>query len=516
MKAGRGSGWLSLLLGVSLGLPTDRLGAQPDPPPFEAFLAEARRATAEMAVDFGWTGPVVLREQAGIEADGADGEGVDADANGISLNPEGIRSLVGDIDPYLRDAIRLIVAHEVWHFVELQHGHLAPGAADTEARRTYECRADLMAGRYVTLHPAMPPIAITSVDYSEAGMVARRLWRNDSPDHPTAAQRVTATHFGALSVMRDWPETTPDQRSDMDRLTGYRESESLDDWSRRACEMITHAGQEALASITAQDAVIEPHGDRSSFDIAFSNMSARHIEISTTIVAHLTRRSPADPTQRSFSSLYFPQRFVVAPCEKFHVTGTWPGVLPPFDAYLIYRPSDDDSLIAARFVPGGPARIRAFGTGLSAQEAAIGSVLQRLATDAPYSFAHHRSGGTTSYGQDRTFRATIAIPGPGDAITSIIVRSSGAASVSKSMSLPASMEETLQRFAQLRTMLHDIWPGVAISDSTRPPNQSPWFSMNVTRYAQIQMSILAAPDGSADRYIVFLTMEANPLGLFCD
>lgn len=464
-----------------------------------------------MAAAFDWSDAVPEVESRGL----------DTTTEGISLNLALIRSLVEGLESYeLEESVRLLVAHEVWHFVALRRGNATPGSAGSEQRRLYECEADLMAGRYLTLarvrrlgvNVGLP----VDFRYTDAERIAAALWRvnrRDGPaetslDYPKPQQRAMAAQFGALTVVRDRPGLTAEQRQAIDGSLGFESGISLADWSRKACERLTHFGGEALMAIGAGQEELTARDGGVEFRIPFINASRQPIEVSMTVLANYWPRGPDGSTIAGASrQLEIPQHFTIPPGETHYVTGMLAGIPGRENLFLSYRPDQDHVPFTARFA-GAPVRppVATLGSGLSPEDQSFGLAIQRLAVDARYNFARHKVGGASRYSSGGlSYQSAVNVPGTaaGES-TRIDIQNDGAASVNVLVYSGDSREAAMAAYAAMRSRFARIWPSEPVRDV-----DATHFTTFVTRFARVECRVSESPA----YFSVWLRMTPNVTGV---
>lgn len=468
-----------------------------------------------MAAAYGWTDIVPEVE----------GEGLETSPDGISLNVGKISELVLRLERYhMADSVRMLVAHEVAHFVALRRGGATPGADGSEDRRVYECQADLMAGRYLTLarQQRLGPIARLPVDlrYSDAEQIARTLWRADereapdtsSHDYPRPRQRAMAAHFGALTAVRDQAEVTAEQRQTIDQSLSFESDISLHDWSRKACERLTHFGGGALRAIGASAEELTPRDGGMEFRIPFINTSRQPIEVSMTVSANYWPRGAdgnlIDGASRQFE---LPQRFTIEPGETKYVTGMLAGIPGREHLLVRFRPDDDEVPFTARFAgPPVRSRVARLGSGLSAEDLSFALAIQRLANDALDNFSHHKAGGASRYSTGTlSYQSSVNIPGTGTRErTRIDMQNDGATSVHVQLYRGESREQAMAALSAMRDRFGRIWPSAPVREGASI-GAAVGFTAFVTRFARVECELREY----SSFFSVSLTMTPNVTGV---
>lgn len=453
------------------------------------YMTSATSEIPAIARTFGWTEPVEWNESGAL----------DTNAERVSLNRTEIRTLIERLGYHQQDAVRMIVSHEVWHYIEYRQGTAGlPGAGPTE-RRLGECRADVMAARYLASVEHGPwSYGLLQTPQRE---IASELWTTESADHPTPKQRALAAHVGALSVYRDKSSVSATERADIDQLLGIEAGKSPAEWARRICGMIVHAQDAAIGSILISEPIAATRDGKTTFRVSYANRSSRKIEITTTIWAQRYEGTPAQ--------WIFPLKIVVEPGAVEWIDRELPGagtIVP--DGPVIYfnaRTDDLNSLIAARFLPGLPSRSPwAPAPSLSIEDTALALGLQALANGALNGFADFRGSGVRRQqgSAQLYFPATILIPGSDH--TTIKLDQFGSARVDTYLKADRSAVAARAVFASTRSALLRIWPNSLWKDET--PDR---FTMSISRYCNAELSLL----GEGESSFAVLTLQPYVLGL---
>jgi len=445
------------------------------------FLDRATGEIEAIGEAFGWTGPIEWSE----------GGALDANAERISLNPAEIRELLLRVSPTgQEDAVRMIVAHEVWHYVEFQRGMTAPPGAGE--RRLGECRADVMAARYLASTEEGP--WGYGLYGSKPADIAAELWRTASADHPTPDQRQFASHLGALSGKQDFT----DERETIDQLLGRLPDEDAAQWSARICQLILHSQDAAMASVIVSDPAVRTTGGKSAFEVRYTNRSSRKIEVTARIWA----RRHEDGKTRNW---IFPLKVPIEPGATVPVERELGDLLDGEDrpVYLNTRLDDDQALIAARFLPGVSVGGRwAIASGLSPEDTAFALAVQALANGALNNFADFRGTGVTLLaGSSLLFPSTIAIPGSSQTTISLSRDGRATTSAHFATGTPELVDGTQ---VELRERFRRIWPNARWQDAAGGA-----VVVGISRYCNARLSIV----GRDEFAFVSLTLEPDVFGL---
>jgi hypothetical protein len=463
-------------------------------PPEEMLRHLIRTATAEMpamAALFDWDGQVEWQE----------GGALDTNVTRVSLDPQEIGRLIAAVESHdQQNAVRMIVAHEVWHFVEFRRGSVPAVVADGDERRIQECRADMMAARYIA--SADRDAANATLEAGPPQSIARQLWRAATPDHPTPAQRARAAQFGSLLILRERQDLQEDVQSAVDLRLGLREGELLPAWSRRVCEQIVQAQRAAVNRVLISYPERFQRDGKSFFRLSYTNSSPRNLVVFPTILATARETAGASPEHSLYHSWTFPEQLRLRPGLPVTVERELTGLRSP-DTYVIFNARDDDALISARFGSGlGDQAAWMIAEDLPPGDIEMALAIQALANDAANGFSQFRGGGATLVGSNLSVNSTLSIPGAN--YTWITADDSGRAQVNATMYSGKSSGEAAAALADLVARLRRIWPAAKYSQENGSTH-----SIRVSRYAEVTVSLSSTALG----FTVFLSVEPRLLGL---
>lgn len=456
------------------------------------YITSATKEIPDMARMFGWTEPVALSE----------GDALDTNAERISLNQAEIRKLVAGTGYQQQDAVRMIIAHEVWHYVEYKRGLVgAPGGGAAE-RRLGECRADVMAARYMASKDDNS--STYGFDFSPQRSIAGSLWRTKSKDHPTPDQRELAAHLGALSIANSKSDVA--DRADIDLLVGMETGDDPVSWSQRICNLVVHAQEAAMGSIVITRPDSSTENGKTKFRLSYSNLSPRRIEVSTTIIVQQSDTLDGMDRRKRW---IFPLITVVEPGATEWVERALAGAQPISNehvwTYFDAQTDDRHALIAARFLPGLPTKSPwMLASGLSNDDAAFALALRSLANAARTGFADFRGIGVARYdgSPQLIFPSTLGIPGSRS--TNIILQNDGAARTDAFFKDGGSPEAVQAMFTRVRSQILRIWP-----NSPRKDVAPDRFTTSISRYCNLELQII----GDEAYAFVSLSLRPNMLGL---
>ncbi|NBW06649.1 MAG: hypothetical protein EBR82_01315 [Caulobacteraceae bacterium] len=476
--------------------------AQDYPNPTEAeiraAIGEARGQIADMAAFYGWTGVVEITTGGGLETT----------RSGVSLNDDRIIEMVGGLKAFqVHDAVGLLVAHEVWHYVELQRDDISLPIPDQDRRRLYECHADLMAGRYLAKDESAAGYA-GGFGHPFAYYTATNLWRRDivgSPDYPTADQRALAVRFGALGAIVDHaialgtPESVAAVSTEIDKRSG----ESLDVWRERTCQGVTRFRSVVAASVDVTARPGRRLGADVVFDLEYQNRSDRPATVTVLLRATPSYLS-AQALGREGAVWVFPRTFRIAAQSVTPLSVTindWPG--PADEVYLDYRKDDGTSLFQGDLIKEPTDRSQfALATGLSPEDLALGLAIQRLANDAPNAFGLHRGRGSSIVSDSLVVPSTVPVPGASR--TMIWINDDGSSHLDAEFylasALPAAgadpdpgarLQEAEQLYARYVSALRRIWPAARWKTDTETSYRNEEVTkIWVTRYSRVEIGII--------------------------
>lgn len=470
------------------------------------MIRDARGKAPAIAAYYGWKGapPVV-----------ADG-GLDSDATKVSLGEDEIFDLVKSMDAdWVSDAIDLIVAHEVWHYVEVQQSGEQPATLAGDRRRLNECRADLMAARYVTSATGRPladevPGAVDPVfllSYIGAPTIAGELWTNNSAEHPTGPQRRLIARYGAMSVYaeRAAAEKSP-LATPLSTYVDRQRGEGLDAWRDRICKGIVHYRMQALTALAIDPYEKDVVGDDVRLRVRYENIGSRTLRVAVVIQANA---SPAD-TARPGRRWTFSDTFEVKPGAEYVLTRKLNGAANDFDRVFAETSLEyEDAIISAEFKDGGFQASDRFDLGpdLSAADVEWALALQQLVNEAPSAFARYRGPGAGRFGASVVF-PSLASP-PGWSQTQIWLGNDGSSYLNANLYIGASATDARQTYAAFLARVRKVWPKAEVV--ARPMGADSMVQVTdiwISRYSKIELKLSEQGYPSVE-----LTIRPNVLGI---
>lgn len=381
-----------------------------------------------------------------------------------------LRTLLSGVSASIKpDALRWLLAHELWHIVQFQTIGPELFNRPDAFRRVVECQADLMAGHFLFNSLASDFQGKTDALRAVGNLPSSiALLTHGGATHPTAADRHVAIQFGMTRALYDraeqivGSEQADSVRHSISALLDFTPGQSVDTWSMNRCKKITHYNQSiAFLERLKTEISWNKGGDPPlvTFTIIYRNGGNKPLRVSMEVLsASVPRKGPSERARWQRQQALH-QTFEIEPRMTHSVSGTlyWysdDDLMPR----LIF-PVEDGSLVSVEEIDRPVARnetVHAQADGLDAETAKFGTALLRISNDAPNNFQNLRGSGCRGGTDTRFCPSSVAVPGAFR--TEVWVERNGSATVEIEFRRDVVKEEAQAIYEKLVRDFKALWP----------------------------------------------------------
>jgi hypothetical protein len=400
------------------------------------------------------------------------------DSNELEARPDGIivvgrtflRSLLNGVSTSIQsDALRWLLAHELWHLVQFQTIGADLFNRPDAFRRVIECQADLMAGHFLFNSLASgfreKTDALRTVGDLPSSVA---LLTHGGATHPPEADRRVSIQFGMSRAFYDHaerivgPEQADNVRQNVSALLNFSLGEAVDVWGLGQCKKITHYDQSSVFLERAKTDVSWNKNGKPpvvTFNITYRNGGNKPLRVSLEVLsASIPREAPSERARWQRQQALH-QTVEIEPRMTHTVSGTlyWYAdekLMPR----LIY-PLDEGSLVSVEEIDRPVTRketVLAQADGLNAETAKFGTALLRISNDAPNNFRNLRAPGCWGDTDMRYCPSSVTVPGA--LRTEVWVEKNGSATVEIDFRSDVAKDEAQAVYEKLVRDFKALWP----------------------------------------------------------
>ncbi|WP_233884577.1 hypothetical protein [Paraburkholderia flagellata] len=498
--------WLAAVVGIVCSSP-----ALPD----EANILDVATVDAQEAAKQFGVAPVKISLNAGDEIRAlADGS--------VEIGTARLQNITSGNSP--KDAMlirRFVLGHELWHVHQIQVDRIDVFKNSSQAQRLMlECQADLMGAVFAASVPSNDLKALGS-SIHRLLQVARELGTHGLPGdlHPTVEQRETAVQLGLARVIASAIHADTQGNADasllalnLEKVADVRVNEDSPAWSWRVCKKIVHDDPGALKKLSfpRPDILFSERGDAPfvSYQVPVTNRSDRPLQVSLTIVSSVVEldndRHPVLSTRTIATVENFD--FTLDPYATIFLQGTlqWTtdGKRKPMLETDMGNPY---AMISAEF--SGPSHdiscLAQIAPGMTADQKAIRSLIQRVASSALTNFSAVVSGQPNASSSSVLYDILLTAPGLSNGYAS--VRQDGSAQASFTAYEGTDPAHAVAIYERLKSQLEGICPRSYVQWSEHLYKDLPIAIVeHLSRNASLSVRTLQRSDG---KYEVSLDIE---------
>jgi hypothetical protein len=406
------------------------------------------------------------------------------DSGRIDVPLAAVRNVLRDMSDANSDyVVAWLMAHEVWHVVQIRDGWHRVTASNGD-KRLRECEADVMSA-YAVLDARLATGVSLANEQSTQQLsaaigqvieVAERLEAGSfgNGDHPDANQRRAAIRAGSARALAERINSLsidPQRGLLKDRLAkihDIRSDEDPGDWASRLCRSILHSGDAAdNLAVGTEQINWNKSGEPPvvDFRIPYRNTGDRPIHVTMQVRSvSVPRASPNDRGKWIVADLKS-YNFDLAPGATYDVAGrlAW---YATDDVYpkLVFPNRSDSYFDVVRLGPSSGGSVPSSLMDLGPEAIQLKASLALLYNDARYRFSHVRTNCETF----SSFRSCdITIPVVGTTSTNVTIDQDGSASIDLKIYEGASEADALAAYRRFYRWLRAIYPAIAFEERTR-------------------------------------------------